>query len=258
MNNITMKIQRVSVLGINIHVVNYETVLDLIVSWVRSGKSAVLCFVNVYTSMMCQEDLILKRLVNAADLVLADGMPIVWMGQHYNSAVTRVYGTTLVRKLLGVAEAKGMSVYFFGGQNGQSHRLYSALLQIYPRLRIVGIHEAPSRPILSTESSEVLLEVNKSKPNILLLGLGCPHQEQWVYQHKHKLLHSVVLGVGSTFDFLSGDKKEAPEWMQRNGLAWLFRFLMESKRLWYRYTVVSGRFLWHAFCQLLYDKLDFI
>lgn len=244
---------QISTLGVRIDVVDYDRAIEQIVSWIRKRTHTYVCFVNVYALMMYQEDKELLRYVNKAGLVAADGMPIVWTGKLYNKAVSRVYGTTLVRKLFRATHPSRLRVYFLGGQQGQSKRLVAQVRRIYPGVDIVGVHETPDRPIRPEENKIIIHEINTSNADIVLVGLGTPHQERWIMQHRKTLTPPVLIGVGSTVDFLSGDKKEAPEWIQQTGFEWVFRLILEPRRLWFRYTVVSARFIAQITRQLIGD-----
>lgn len=248
-----MKQDKLQILGVYLHVADYDSVLKTIFGWVRQKKNTYVCFVNAYALMNYHQDPLLRKGVNTAGLVLCDGMPLVWLGRLYGKKTTRVYGTTLVRKLCERATDLGLTFYLLGGQRGQSADIVHALTASYPGLKIVGTAEAATRPLEPRVNRNILSDIRKTKPDIVLVGLGCPHQERWILEYRDVIGPTVCIGIGSTFDFISGWKKEAPVWVQTSGMEWLYRFIQEPQRLWYRYTVMNAQFLWLIMLQLVRD-----
>jgi N-acetylglucosaminyldiphosphoundecaprenol N-acetyl-beta-D-mannosaminyltransferase len=183
-----------------------------------------------------------RRVVNAADLVTPDGMPLVWglrlLGMHGQD---RVYGPELTLRVLAATEAAGVPVGFYGSAPEVLTRLLERVRRVYPRLEIAYAESPPFRSLSPKEDAEVVRKVNESGTRVLFVGLGCPKQERWMAAHRGRV-RAVMLGVGAAFDFLAGTKPQAPRWMQNMGLEWLFRLLTEPRRLWRRYLIHNPRF----------------
>jgi N-acetylglucosaminyldiphosphoundecaprenol N-acetyl-beta-D-mannosaminyltransferase len=189
--------------------------------------------------------------VNAADMIVTDGMPIVWMQklQHHDNA-SRVRANDLMILLCKRAEQAGLKVGFYGGQPEVIYAIRERARRDFPDLQIAYAYSPPFRPLTPEEDENVTREINAADPDILFMGLGCPKQENWMAAHRDDL-KAVMLGVGASFDFFAGNVKESPEWLGRLGLEWLYRMIQEPRRLWRRYLILNPRFMWHASRQLL-------
>ncbi len=183
-------------------------------------------------------------ILRRADMVTADGMPIVWaarmLGHHLRQRVT---GADLVPRLAAEAAQRGHSIYFLGGRADIGQRAADLLKQRHPGLEIAGI-DAPFVYVQGQELSEadtadasIVNKINQSGADILLIGFGNPKQELWFERNRHRLQVPVSIGVGGTFDFIVGTVKRAPRWIQRSGLEWAFRITQDPARLWKRYLV---------------------
>jgi N-acetylglucosaminyldiphosphoundecaprenol N-acetyl-beta-D-mannosaminyltransferase len=196
--------------------------------------------------MEAHDSLSFKEIVNAADLVTPDGMPLVWMmrlkGQRDQQ---RVYGPTLMLHVLEAAERENIPVGFYGSSPETLQSLIPRMQSRFPSLGIVYSFSPPFRELTEEENLRIDETVNSSEAGILFVGLGCPKQEKWMAEHRGKI-NSVMLGVGAAFDFHAGIKPQAPSWMQKNGLEWLYRFVSEPRRLWRRYLYHNPRFVFLA------------
>ena len=139
--------------------------------------------------------------------------------------------------------ARGYRHFYFGGAPGVADRLAAALVAANPGLNVVGTACPPFRPQTPEEDAELIAQINAAAPDIVWVGLGTPKQEYWMASHLRHIHASVLIGVGAAFDFLGGTKKQAPVWMQRIGLEWLFRLCSEPRRLWRRYAQIVPKFL---------------
>lgn len=196
-------------------------------------------------------DQVLKQAVNSIDLVLPDGQPVRWALNYFYKAGLRdrVYGPTLTLHVLESAAAKGMPVYFYGSTQQTLNLLLEKLPKRFPGLTIAGVQADRFREATSEEMQEDIFRIRNSGARIVFVGRGCPRQERWVVQHKDHL-HMPLIAVGAAFDFMAGNFPQAPEWMQRRGLEWLYRLMREPKRLWKRYLFTNTQFvflfLFHA------------
>lgn len=201
---------------------------------------------NVFTLVTAQEDTTYKQAIEAADLSVPDGMPLVWLLRLKGHRVkARVYGPDLMLRLCQEAAARGWRCFLYGGKPGVPELLRDTLVARYPNLQIVGTYSPPFRELTPEEDRSICEMINRSKPDILWIGLGSPKQDLWMYEHREKLDVSVMHGVGAAFDFLTGRIPQAPRWMMNSGLEWLFRLAQEPGRLWKRYTVVNLKFLYY-------------
>jgi len=181
-----------------------------------------------------------------------DGMPLVWLSRlHGQKHVSRVYGPDLMLAVCEASVDRGYTHYFYGGAEGVTEALAHRLVSRFPGLQVVGTYSPPFRPLFPDEDEAIVQLVNEANPDIVWIGLSTPKQEYWMAEHVGRLEAPVMVGVGAAFDFHSGRKKQAPRWMQRSGLEWLFRLLTEPRRLWKRYLINNPLFLWLVALQLL-------
>ena len=240
-----------SVIGLLVDSTNYSLASNTVIGWASRRESRYVCIANVHMVMMSQDSRTFRRIVNAADLVTPDGMPLVWMLRlkgKLNQA--RVYGPTLMLHILESAACQGISVGFYGGRPEVLESLIQAMQAKFENLNVAFSLSPPFRMMSPEEDESVIEQINDSNTRILFVGLGCPKQEIWMAEHRGKV-KAVMLGVGAAFDFHSGLKPQAPAWMQRIGLEWLFRLVTEPRRLWRRYLYYNPRFLMLAIADLL-------
>lgn len=242
--------EAVKILGMRVDPISYEEATGKVLAWAEAGESRYVCVANVHMVMEAHDDPDFCALVNAADLVTPDGMPLVWMlrklGHLYQE---RVYGPELTSRVCAEAARRGVPVGFYGGYPEALEALVRNLRASFPGLRVVYAYSPPFRPLTPEEDERVTEEINASGTRILFVGLGCPKQERWMAEHKGRV-RAVMLGVGAAFDFHAGRVRQAPAWMQKIGLEWLFRLSQEPKRLWRRYLRHNPRFLLLAFLEL--------
>jgi N-acetylglucosaminyldiphosphoundecaprenol N-acetyl-beta-D-mannosaminyltransferase len=240
-----------TILGCNIGEINYESATQLILGLARKRESRYVCVANVHMVMEAYDDAEFLQIVNAADLVTPDGMPLVWVMRLQGlRPQERVYGPALTQFVLEAANREGIPVGFYGSTPQTLEKLKRKVQERYPSLKIAYLYAPPFRPLTTEEDEEVVRAINDSGTRILFVGLGCPKQERWMAAHKGRV-QAVMLGVGAAFDFLAGVKPQAPHWMQCAGLEWLFRLLTEPRRLWRRYLYHNPRFVLLVLLQLL-------
>jgi N-acetylglucosaminyldiphosphoundecaprenol N-acetyl-beta-D-mannosaminyltransferase len=238
------------ILGMRVDPTSYEEATEKVLAWAAAGESRYVCVANVHMVMEAHDDPSFRALVNAADLVTPDGMPLVWMLRKLGYPhQKRVYGSELTSRVCAEAARRGVPVGFYGGHPEALEALVRNLSARFPGLRVVYAYSPPFRPLTPEEDERVTEEINASGARILFVGLGCPKQEWWMAEHKGRV-RAVMLGVGAAFDFHAGRVRQAPVWMQRAGLEWLFRLVQEPRRLWRRYLKHNPRFLLLAFLQL--------
>ncbi len=238
--------KRVNVLGVGVSAVNLKSATEQIGAWVRARENArYICITGVHGVVESQSDADLKDIHNRAAMVTPDGMPLVWLARmHGNNHVTRVYGPDLMLAVCERFQAEGCKHYFYGGAEGVPEQLAARLKARFPQLEVVGTYSPPFRALTASEDAEEIAAINATGADIVWVGLSTPKQERWMAAHVARLEAPVVIGVGAAFDFHSGMKSQAPVWMQRNGLEWLYRMVTEPKRLGPRYLVSIPTFLW--------------
>lgn len=247
---LTEKSRRVNVVGLEVNLCDYESAMRRVHELANARRGGYICLATVHMTMEGQDDADFQRLVNNADLVVPDGKPLSVMQKLLgNENALQVRGPGLMPKLFAYAEQNNLSVGFYGGKQETLDRLLERLAIEFPRLKVAYSFSPPFRPVSAEEDREIVSAINRSGVQILFVGLGCPKQERWMAQHREKLT-AVMLGVGAAFDFYTETITEAPVWMQRIGLEWMFRLVQEPRRLWRRYLILNPRFTALAVLQL--------
>jgi len=239
------------ILGMRVDAGNYTTSTERIIRWAMDLRQCYVCVANVHMTMEAHDSPEFKKIVNNADMVTSDGMPLVWMLRRLGLPdAERVYGPTLTLHVCEAAAAQGVPVGFYGGSPEAVEDLVAELSNRFPSLDVRYAYSPPFRSLTPEEDTKIVKDIAASGARILFVGLGCPKQERWMAAHKDQLA-LVQIGVGAAFDFHAGKVKQAPAWMQDRGLEWLFRLLMEPRRLWKRYLYNNPRFMALAAMQLL-------
>jgi len=243
------------VLGVKIDVTNLQSACQFMEGKLKTRKSVYICIAPVATIVDCQKNDEYLKVVNNSAMTTPDGMPLVWLGKFKgNSNIDRTYGPDLLRDMCLLSERKSYTHYFYGGTQETSDLLAGKLREKYPKLKIVGRYSPPFRDSKALEESRIIDEINQANPDILWVGLGSPKQDYWMFQHKDKLKVGVMIGVGAAFDFMAETKRQAPRWIQRSGLEWVFRLCSEPKRLWRRYLIGNTLFIYYLLKNKLFLK----
>jgi N-acetylglucosaminyldiphosphoundecaprenol N-acetyl-beta-D-mannosaminyltransferase len=190
--------------------------------------------------------------LNSSGLTVPDGKPLTWLGRHRGFDLKRrVYGPDLFQDFLAATRTRGYRHFFYGGHPEVITRLVETIRYRYPGTEFAGYYSPPFRALTAQEDLHVITMINESRADILWVGLGCPKQEIWMYEHREHLNVPVMVGVGQAFNIIAGTLKQAPLWMREHGLEWLFRLILEPRRLWKRYLVYNARFLYCIMLELL-------
>jgi N-acetylglucosaminyldiphosphoundecaprenol N-acetyl-beta-D-mannosaminyltransferase len=178
-------------------------------------------------------------------------VPTVWLGHlHGFKHMTRVYGPDFMLNMCALSVQRGYRHFLYGGRPGIAEELRTELTRRYPGLQIVGTYTPPFRPLNAEEEEDLRAQLAASQADILWCGLSTPKQERFMAVYSGRLPVKLMVGVGAAFDLLSGNLAEAPDWMKRSGLQWLYRLIKEPKRLWRRYLLNNPRFIWLSLLQL--------
>ena len=243
-------IERVNVLGVGLSAINLDSALAAVSEALEKKNKGYVCVTGVHGVMEAQKDESLRSILNRAFLNTPDGMPMVWAGRLRGFRdMDRVYGPDLMNLICGWSRQKNYTHFFYGGADGVARELKRRLEEKFPGLKIVGTYTPPFRALNATEEAELIRAVGELKPDIIWVGLSTPKQEKFMAQYWQKLDATLMFGVGAAFDFHAGRVRQAPRWMQRSGLEWLFRLCCEPKRLWKRYLKNNPVFAWKIFCQ---------
>jgi N-acetylglucosaminyldiphosphoundecaprenol N-acetyl-beta-D-mannosaminyltransferase len=231
------------ILGMRVDCTDYDEAVEMIATLGREDEGRHVCVASVHMVMEASDDPDFQRIVNSAELVTSDGVPLVWALRWLGlEKAERVYGPTLAPKVCARAASDGLRVGFYGGTPDSLVALEKQLLSDFPALQVAFRYAPPFRPLDAAEDREVVESIEDSGVQILFVGLGCPKQERWMAEHRERLT-CVMVGVGAAFDFIAGAKLQAPAWMQRRGLEWFFRLVTEPRRLARRYLTIVPRFL---------------
>ena len=246
---------RANILGVGVSAVNMAQALATIEDWIARKEQHYVCVSGVHGVMESQRDERLRMIHNAAGMVTPDGMPLVWLSRLKGFRhVERVYGPDLMLACCELSAAKGYRHFFFGGAEGVPGRLADRLRERFPGLTVAGGYSPPFRPLTTEEDQALVRRINEADPDIVWVGLSTPKQERWMHEHVGRIRAPVVIGVGAAFDFHAGLKRQAPRWMQRSGLEWLFRLVTEPRRLWRRYLINNPLFVWNILLQTVDAK----
>jgi N-acetylglucosaminyldiphosphoundecaprenol N-acetyl-beta-D-mannosaminyltransferase len=233
------------VLGVRIRAVQIADVIARMEEWIHDrGGGHSIAATSMHGIVETQRDPKFKEALSSVDLVVPDGMPLVWLGRRAGCHLPRrVYGPDLMLSFCEQTAGRGYRHYFYGGEPGVPQRLAESLKRRFPTMEVCGTFSPPFRPLDPEEDQEIGTMIRRAAPDVLWVGLGTPKQERWMCEHLDKLNVPVFVSVGAAFDILSGRRNQAPEWMREHGLEWLFRLLQEPSRLWRRYLVGGARFV---------------
>jgi N-acetylglucosaminyldiphosphoundecaprenol N-acetyl-beta-D-mannosaminyltransferase len=240
-----------NVLGVGVSALNLDSAVEAVASALERKARGYVCVTGVHGISEAQKDPSFRHILNKAFLNTPDGVPTVWMGRWQGfQLMRRVYGPDLMLRICELSPSRGFKHFFYGGAPGVAEELKRRLLERFPGIAIVGTFSPPFRPLTSAEESELASMVAKLNPDVFWVGLSTPKQERFMAQYWNKLDATLFFGVGAAFDFHAGRLRQAPPWMQRNGLEWLFRLVCEPRRLWKRYLKNNPLFVYRAFLQL--------
>lgn len=238
-------LSRVDVLGVGVSAIDMDAAVVAITDWIEERRPHYVCVTGVHGVMESQRDPELRAIHNRSGLTTPDGMPLVWCARWAGAThVGRVYGPDLMLAICARAAERGWRSFFYGGAEGVPELLAEQLGARFPGLVVAGTHSPPFRPLTAEEGEAVVDLINVTKPDIVWVGLSTPKQERWMAQNRDGLTAPVLIGVGAAFDIHAGLLPQAPRWMQRSGLEWLYRLFREPKRLWRRYLANNPKFLW--------------
>ena len=228
----------INLLGVRVDALNLGRTVSILEAAIRERRRGYVCICGAHGLVDSQSSSALRQAYNAALLTTPDGMPLVWeLHRRGHAAAGRVYGPDLMLAML----SRGYRHALYGATEETLQLLRTRLALIAPRAEIVCSIAPPFRPLTAGEETDVVRRLNESGADIVWVGLGAPKQELWMAAMRDRLDAPLLVGVGAAFDFHAGNVAQAPGWMQRQGLEWLFRLCAEPRRLWRRYfRIVPG------------------
>jgi N-acetylglucosaminyldiphosphoundecaprenol N-acetyl-beta-D-mannosaminyltransferase len=241
------------VLGVQVNAVQIPDAISHMERWIAERRSSqYVAVTGMHGVAEARRDARFRAVLNAAGLVVPDGMPLVWLGRLRGQRLRRrVYGPELMLEFCGATAPRGLRHFFYGGAPGVADALADTMATRFPGLVVAGTYSPPFRPLTDDEDNEVVAYINASHADILWVGLSTPKQERWMHDHRTRLNVPVLVGVGAAFDLHTGRLKQAPAWMRENGGEWCYRLVQEPRRLWRRYVLLGSLFVWNVTLELL-------
>jgi len=235
---------KIPLLGVGVSAFDLPAAAAEMIQAVAEGRREYACTCPVYTLMQAYERPDVRAALSGAEWVTPDGVPVAWALRRLSAQpVGRVYGPDLLLALSEISAARGYRQFYLGGAPGVAEALGATLRQRFPGLDIAGTYCPPFRNLNDADEQAMLERINSSGAQIVWVGLGSPKQDLWMAQHGPRLSAPLLVGVGAAFDFLTGRQRQAPRWMQRSGLEWLFRLAASPRRLWRRYLLYNPKFM---------------
>ncbi len=241
------------VLGVRVDAVQIPDVVERMEEWIaRREGCQYIAVAGMHGVTEAQHDVEFKTILNSAGLVVADGMPLVWIGRRHGFEMRRrVYGPELMARFCALTAPKGYRHFFYGGAPGVADDLASRFISRFPGMVIAGTCSPPFRALTAEEDRAVVRAIEIARADVVWVGLSTPKQERWMFEHRDRLNVPVLVGVGAAFDFHTGRIAQAPEWIGEHGFEWLFRLSQEPRRLWRRYLVYGAEFAALVLLELL-------
>ena len=227
--------QSVVILGVRVSAIDQLELIEQVMTWVRHGEQRILTYANAHCLNLAVEDASYRELLNQTDLVYVDGIGVVWAGRLFGcGGLRKVTGRKWIDALCRRGEDEALRLYLLGGKPGVAGHACKVLMQRYPRSLVCGAAEG----FFQTKSeAQVLAEINDTRPQVLLVGMGVPTQERWVAQNRAKIPAEICWSAGALFDYLAGEEKPVPLWLERIGLEWAWRFIQDPEGKWRRYAI---------------------
>jgi N-acetylglucosaminyldiphosphoundecaprenol N-acetyl-beta-D-mannosaminyltransferase len=229
---------RVNVLGVGIDAVDMDRAIRFIDASIAAQTGGYVCVTGVHGVMEAQRDVELRRHLNRSLLTTPDGMPVVWVGwARRHRSMDRVYGPDLMLELCRRSAEHRYRHFLYGGLPGVADQLARCLTARFPDLDVVGTATPPFRELTSAEENDIIARFARVQPHIVWIGISTPKQERLMARLQARVAPAILIGVGAAFDIHSGRMPQAPRWMQRSGLEWVFRAASEPRRLIPRYAL---------------------
>ena len=233
--------RKVRLCGVRLDALSMSDVLTVVEQAIERRERLTIAMVNVAKLVNMRDDQSLRESVESSDLVLADGMPLVWLSRLKRDPLPeRVAGIDLMYEFFKLADKEAFRVYLLGARRETLERVAEIARRDYPRMIVAGHRDGY---FTQQEEEEVSREIRDARPHILLVAMSSPQKELFMKRWAEFFRVPVCHGVGGSFDVMAGVTRRAPRWMQRCGLEWFFRVLQEPRRMWKRYLVTNTIFI---------------
>ncbi|MFP4501129.1 MAG: WecB/TagA/CpsF family glycosyltransferase [Candidatus Hydrogenedentota bacterium] len=244
--------ERYNLLGVQVSAATYESALAAVIPAAKAHRSTAQTHLAVHGLVEGSRDPALRRLLDNFDIVAPDGHPVrIGLNKLYNTGLEdRCYGPEFTLLCCAACAKEGIPVYFYGSRLEVVEKMRDNLVAKFPGLDVAGCEPSIFRPLTEAEDAELVQRINDSGAGVVFVGLGCPLQEWFTGEHKGRI-NAVMIAAGAAFDFHAGMKKQAPQWMRKHSLEWLYRLWSEPGRLWKRYLMTNVIFLWRFMLQRL-------
>ena len=243
----------INVIGIKLTLLDWHALLKVVAEAASLGRKVLVASGNTYSFNLAYESEGLRNFLDRADIVRLEGEGLRWGARILGyETPKRLVFADFVWDIAGMAADNGFSFFLLGSRPGVAQRAADRLTERFPTLRIAGVHDGYfDKTTGSAENEAVIQQINAGKPNILFVGFGMPLQERWLGENWPRLDVNVVFTCGALVDYVSGDLRRSPQWLNDHGLEWLGRMIIEPRRLWRRYLIGNPLFLWRVIQQRL-------
>ncbi|HEB35561.1 MAG TPA: glycosyltransferase [Candidatus Aminicenantes bacterium] len=238
--------KRIELFEIGIDNISMEETFNVIEQLIKKKKPSLVVTPNVHHINILKNDDEFKKIYRQASMALPDSTPLIWASKLLGTPLKeKVAGSDLLPSFCKIAARKRYELFFLGSGPSIAKKAANILTKKYPGLKIVGTYSPPfGFENDEDENRKIVAMIKKCTPDVLFVGLGPPKQEKWIWRYKDEINVPVSIAVGASFDFVAGNVKRAPKWMQHIGFEWFFRLCQEPRRLWKRYLVGNIMFLW--------------
>jgi N-acetylglucosaminyldiphosphoundecaprenol N-acetyl-beta-D-mannosaminyltransferase len=241
-----------NVFGIEVDAIDMDRAMHSVRLLLSSPEKSYICVAGVHGIMEAQRVPALALAYAHADLIIPDGMPLVWIGHAQGHAsMQRVTGPDFMLQIFRRPEFAHITHYLYGGEEGVAQQLRATLAARFPGVRIVGASTPPFHELSPEEEDRFVAEIRRLRPDIIWMGISCPKQELFMARYLPRIETRMMVGVGAAFDYHTGRIHDSAEWVKRAGLQWLHRLLQDPRRLWKRYLRNNPAFIFRITCQML-------
>jgi len=247
---------QVDIMGIGFNNLTMEETIEKVEQLINAQKPSMIFTLNVHRTVSAIQNRSIKEIYDIADIILPDGVPLVWISRILgNPLKERIAGADLFPLFCETASRKGYKIFLLGAAPGIAEKTKEILEKRHSGIKVVGTF-SPSFGFENDvdENRKIVSIIKKANPDVLFIALGHPKEEEWILKYRNEIKVPVSIGIGATFDFISGKLRRAPKWLQTIGLEWFFRICQEPRRLWKRYLIGNTYFIWLVFRKYL-EKL---
>jgi N-acetylglucosaminyldiphosphoundecaprenol N-acetyl-beta-D-mannosaminyltransferase len=237
-------VEKLRIVSLSIHHLSFRECLTTVMQWAKDRQPSYVCFANVHMTIEAHKSAAFLEQLDRASLVVSDGKPVAAACYAlYRKRQERISGMDFMPAAIEMASQEGLTVFLYGSSREVLDALCEKITRQYPSLRIGGMISPPFRPLSQEETDADIEVINRSGAQLLLVSLGCPKQERWMADN-HQKIRAVCLGVGGAFTVMAGLQRRAPRWMQNWGMEWLYRLILEPRRMFPRYLKTNSFFIY--------------